>query len=239
MLSAYDSAGAYVATEKNVTLTSRTYRAGTDKRLVIYSPGRAQTALEALSATYGGTAKALAEAGYAVLSIDAGTGVDWGNATNQGRYDSAIAWARSGPLGASAIKPPLLVGTSHGGLGSLKYARTHAVAGVVSIIGALDPDWVHDTNAHGFAAEMESAYGGLAGWDAAVPTTSPLAFASELTMPVLAVKSTTDTVTPNASADAFAAAAGADVLSLGAVGHAITGLDPATIVTWALENCAP
>lgn len=242
MFSSYDSAGAYVAGEKHVRLQHRKYMPGSDRRLVVYCHGRGVVATEALDATYGQTARALAEEGYAVLSIDAAGATAWANSTSQSRLTSGIAWGRTGPLGASASKPPLLVGTSMGGMTALKYARTDptAVAGVISLIGALDPDYIHDNNVSGLAAEMEAAYGSLAAYDAALPTTSAVQFAADLAgIPTLLVTSTSDTVTPNTAVTTVAAAAGSDTISLGPVGHTLTGLDTGPVVQWALSHAAP
>ncbi len=94
------------------------------------------------------------------------------------------------------------------------------------MIPTLDLAYVHDNDIGSSAAGIETAYGGLAAYQAALPTHNPAQYAATLnTVPQHIVYSTDDTFTIEATTLAYAATVGAVLQSQGAVGHTVT-IDP-------------
>ena len=217
--------GQYAAGEGHVFMASRLYKPNGTKRPVVYCHGRGQSHLEGLDPTYGPPAQAIAEMGYPVIAIDAGGTTAWGNDTALARINDALTFVRS-QFGASS-QAPLVMGTSMGGLTAFNYALQYPTSGVLSIIGAINLSYTHDTQPIGLqATEVEAAYGGLAGYQAALPTHSPIQFGKTLRTKVAIYYSDDDPVTPAADARKLASDTGASVWSIGAVGHNVTGLNP-------------
>ena len=112
-----------------------------------------------------------------------------------------------------------------------------SVAAIALITPVVDVDDIHDNNRNGYAAEIEARYGGLAAFDAALPTHNPVAFAGQLAgIPIKVWISSNDPVVIPATVDAFAAGSGAAVASLGAVGHTAGALDGADVASFLLPH---
>lgn len=140
----------------------------------------------------------LAEHGFAVLSIDAGGGLTWGNAASQTALGNAIAWARAQGFCSPTAKV-LLLGYSMGGAVALNYAKDHptVVAGVIGEAPTVDLDGMYP----GFAAEMDAAYGGSYAANGA--SRSPMRFAAALAVPIRLYSGVDDATVPNAMVHAF------------------------------------
>lgn len=151
----------------------------------------------------------------------------------------------SSPFAAASGKVNLLA-NSKGALTALNYARanpTHVNA-IYFTAGLFDVQDVHDNNRGGLAAEIETAYGGGAGYTAAMPAHNPAASGNQTAVAAIAMRSAYSTddpiCTPTATLayqTALVAAGGSmSLYSMGAVGHAAparsgsTGLDPQDIV---------
>jgi pimeloyl-ACP methyl ester carboxylesterase len=169
--------GAYVASERHVLIANRDYRADGTKRGVLYCPSHGNDATQAIAAHYvDDVLNAVAEAGFPVLSCDLGAGgTSWGNDTAISRFTSAKNYLQ-GTCGAKA-GAVLVYGFSMGGLTALNWARQHPdkVAAAAFACPAVDLADIHDNNRGGYAAEIETAYGGAAGYAAAVAAHNPVA----------------------------------------------------------------
>lgn len=226
--------GEYAVGEAHAYTARRLRRPGDDARLVIQCHGRDATALEGLDAVYGAAARGLADLGYPVLSIDAGGKRTWGNDASINAVVNAVAWARANRFAVSATKDPIIIGVSMGGATALNYARAHDAAAVVSLIGAVDVDDLHDRNYNGFAAEIEAAWGGAAAYEAAKLTHNPIDNLAQFdgSVPTCFWYSDTDPVTPLAKVQQAAELAGGNLFSMGAIGHSVAGLDVRTLTDW-------
>jgi alpha-beta hydrolase superfamily lysophospholipase len=142
-----------------------------------------------------------------------------------------------GTAGAKAGKV-LVYGGSMGALTALVWAMNNptlvlGVGGIIPVVNLAD---VHDNNRGGHAASIETAYGGAAGYAAAVAAHNPAANPGLLaSMPIKLWTGGNDAVATPGAASAFVAAVGsnASVTSLGAgVDHATgnAAFDPQQIV---------
>lgn len=107
------------------------------------------------------------------------------------------------------------------------------VKALAGIIPAVNLDAIHDANRSGYAAEIEGAYGGLAAYDAALPTHDPALYAASFAahnVPTALWYSTNDTSVLPSEVLAYASAAGAETHSMGTIGHSYLGLDLTEIV---------
>lgn len=143
----------------------------------------------------------------------------WNNDASLARVTAAWDYAKSN-LGVKTDKL-VLWGGSMGGGTALTYALTNPanVAAVGVSIPALDPEYVRTNNVGGYQASIEANYGAAT----PVPTVKqPVTRGSEwpaTSIPLAVWYSTSDPYTPQASTETFGAAAGAQMHSLGAVGH--------------------
>lgn len=164
--------------------------------------------------------RALLEAGYPVLA--GGTAAAWGSDTARTRAAEEIALLQA--LTGSPADKVILWGQSMGFLKAIAYARANPtkVACIVGTVPAVDPQDIHDNNRGGFAAAIETAYGGAGGYAAAMPSHNPFANQSEIAalgIPMRLYYSTDDTITLSSKITAFAAGVGAQAVSLGAKAH--------------------
>lgn len=162
---------------------------------------------------------ALADRGIASIGADFSTGTTWGNDTSITRVGQLITWLTG--RGAPSTKY-LLYGVSMGSLVLLNWARANAsqVAAYAGVIPAVDLADLHDFNRGGYAAEIETAYGGAAGYTAAVATHNPATATASFTFPVRVWYSTNDPVCIPSTATTFASATGGTAVPIGALGHA-------------------
>jgi hypothetical protein len=141
--------------------------------LVMHGHGGDATQFDMLTSYQGAHTEALADAGFIVLSIDAGGPATWGNNTAMNAALAAYNWlvgagkAKAGKVG--------VMGWSMGGLNSLNWIKRNAskVAGAWEWCPATDLDYFHGTAGYtpaypkgtntlfgNWAAEIDAAYGG-------------------------------------------------------------------------------
>ena len=172
--------------------------------------------------------------GYPVLSRDF-SGDHWGNDTAIARMDQAAAYM-TGTFGAKVGKL-VLVAHSMGGCHLLNWATRNPsqVAAVILSCPVLDLKNMHDANVSGYAASIETAYGGLAGYQAAATAHNPMDFAGTLAaLPIRVYYSTNDPVCTPAQVSSFAGAAGSlcSSYSMSASGHTQEVVPPADVLSW-------
>jgi hypothetical protein len=178
-----------------------------------------------------------ARAGVTLTGDDGGPAC-FGNDTcsgSGGAVDLGAAWLLSQP----GVKTDKLIGYA-GSMGNLDLFNWIAnvsgalakVACVVSVLPAVDLQDLHDNRylvTPGDAATfIETAYGGSAGYLAALPTHNPAANPSAFSsIPILLCYSTNDPIAVPSVVTAFAAAVGsnATLYPYAAAGHSIGGLD--------------
>lgn len=187
----------------------------------------------AIELFWNGAQHALARAGVPVASSDFASPTHWGNDAALATIpDSLTDLDRLGCNGQVFI-----IAVSMGVPLVLSWARLNLakVAGIALLTPAVALEAIRSTNRNGYAAELEAAYGGAAAWQTARPTHDPASYAADFTGVKMGVwRSTNDPVCLPAEVDAFAAAAGADVFSLGAVGHSAGSLDPQDVADFLL-----
>jgi pimeloyl-ACP methyl ester carboxylesterase len=169
----------------------------------------------------------LCDAGRPVASFPADS--NWGNSTHQGRIASIRTYGQAN-WGFSSGTVDILA-LSMGAAGALNWAKanpTH-VNRIVLLDPAVDLQDIHANNRGGFAAAISTAWGGGAPSDANNPADNAASYAS---IPMKVWYSEDDAICTAATVTAFAAAAGAETQSLGAVGHNLTGLSPSEVVAF-------
>lgn len=122
----------------------------------------------------------------------------------------ASGWFPPGPIH--------LVGGSGGGLAVLKWAALNPtrVQSIVTVVAAVDIQYIYDNNVLSLGDEVSTAYGGRPADD-----DQPLGLASALRdIPIWFAYSTNDPVTPLASSEQFVNDSLAEPLNMGTVGHA-------------------
>lgn len=140
----------------------------------------ASPAAVAVQSPYKERLAAIAALGHPVLSADLGGGSTWGNDTALARIETLLTWANSNY--GTRVDKVVMAGESMGSLLAFnwawRYPQRLAALWVRAPITALDA--LHDRNA-GFAGAIEGAYGGLAGYNAALATHDPVNFRGPLT----------------------------------------------------------
>lgn len=177
---------------------------------------------------------AIADQGFTVACV---TSQDkWGNATSMANAASALTYLRSA-LGQSAAAP-IVVGTSMGSTAALRYAALNAVACVVGVLSIPDLSNAYLNNLGGNQANIASAWGVTA--PAALPAGADPNRDHRVALtgkPIQLHYATDDTYSTNIAA--FAAATGAQTMSLGATGHtdaAVAAADRAAILSFIHAN---
>lgn len=186
-----------VATVANPTATWTTITVGsyavTGERLTVIAPSNGQTrgtvpvlfahgfAGDAISARNGDLYRILSEIasrGFTVLAADYGGGSTWGNDATITTFDQVLNYAVTG-LGVRSDRI-VLAGESMGTLGALNVAwrNTNRVAAIWLNLPIVSLAHFHD-DPTGFAGAIETAYGGFAGYTAALPTHDPGALLNE------------------------------------------------------------
>lgn len=155
------------------------------------------------------------------VTPDMGSTIHWGNDASINRVTSAKGFLVA--KGAKSDKA-LIVAISMGALSALSWARQNlsSVAAIALITPVVSLPDVHDNNLNGWAAEIESAYGGAAAYTAALPTHNPAQFAAQLAgIPIRAYYSTDDPTARATPVASFVAAVGssAQAVPIGAFGH--------------------
>lgn len=204
----------------------RTYSHDASIRPIIYFPGGTATHANFLTDLAQGNhlPPALANLGWPLISADFGGGSQLGN-------DNAIdrvgkAWTKVKAELGTATDKFIGVGLSQGATALFNYVKAGYganVAAIVSIVGAIPMDAIHDEDrGPGLQASINNAYGSSALWEAAKATHDPSAYAADLAgLPIRLYYATNDPVYTEAEQLAFKAAVGSSCssVSLGAVGH--------------------
>lgn len=199
---------------------------------MLFFPGNGGAGYEILASNFYSQFAALANNGVALAT--GYTGGTWGNDTNTDEFDALGDYftSRYGQQTDSLY----LYGGSMGGCAALNFARRfpNRVEKIGLVIPMLDLGAFY-TNNPAFQAEIDAAYGNHAGFLAALPTHNPMAFASDIDVPVHIWYSTNDTLCPQAWMSQFEALApDCTKTSMGAVGHNgdNTVLSGADIAAW-------
>lgn len=221
MFTSYGS-GRYQASETDVVARSRLSRGG-ERAVLRFGGVNSTPATEVVSAA--SEFKELTDRGMCVCNAQWSSSSHWGNDTAQTRAGTGKTYMQGATWSAASGKV-LLSGGSMGGLLALLWALNNPtlVAAVAVGIPVVSPINVHDNNRGSFAASIEAAYTNLAGWNAAKATHDPLTLASSfasLGVPIKVWASNTDTITLISEAQSFATTAGATLVNMGDIGHAV------------------
>lgn len=178
---------------------------------------------------------------HPVLSGTLGGGATFGIdavVVTGGQIDQLIGWSGQVPVNAP---PPFdtredkvcVIGDGTGALDALNWAWRHQdkVLCIILRSPAVALDAYHDRNAGGQAAAMETAYGGLAAFNAALPTHDPMLNLGKISMfgdRIQCWVGSNDSLIPEEEVENFAALVGAEVHVLDGLTHsdAITGGRP-------------
>lgn len=151
------------------------------------------------------------------------TGNGWGNDAERDAVVDVVAWTAAN-YGTRTDKVALMA-ESMGGLTALNYAAAHLeqIAAVALAIPAINLQDIHDRDViPGIATSIETAYGGLAGYLAALPTHNPAVNAAAVAPIVHLTKawySQTDAICLPAETEAWSAANGVEIIDFGPEGH--------------------
>jgi pimeloyl-ACP methyl ester carboxylesterase len=229
--------------EKYVCIFDRLHKWDGSRRCIIVPPGHNGDAVGGVSApqwmagarVYGDLAAAQL-AGLPMLAIDDGGGQTFGNDVAIARIGEAIAWVASSGYGKA--DKVILSGSSMGSLASVNYAARNPskVAALALFYPAMDMAFIHG---NGYNTEIDAAYGGSAGYTAALPTHDPITQAQSGTLdgiPVHGWYSTNDTVVSTSAWTNFknalvARSQAVGETSLGAVGHGDMTVTPTADIT--------
>lgn len=172
-----------------------------------------------------GLADKLTKDGRPVASCDPGQ--LWGNATAQGRVSSLRTYGQS--TWGFAAGTVDLIGFSMGTAAVLNWAKANPtlVGKIALILPAVDVQDIHANNRGNHAATIATAWGGSAPSDANNPadnTADLSAFDHAIWY------STDDPVCVQSVVTTYGTAVGAEMHSLGAVGHTSTGINSDEVV---------
>jgi len=223
--------GRYFAAEADMVLVAATYSSGGPLVIVCHGAGQTPANYAPLSAN--ADLKMLADSGCVVVVADLGGTNTWGIDTvvhqTTGRIASLRTWAAGAPYFAD-VSRTCLIGDSMGGMNAILYHRLIPANVKCTVLRCpvVAADALHDRDA-GFATLINTAYGSLANWDAAVPTKDPshanqTAVIATFASKVRAFYSTNDTTVLPADVTSFAAATGVSIRPMGAVGHSPTSV---------------
>lgn len=228
-LRSYQGSGRYAASEQDVFISTLAGLAG-GIRGVVYCHVVNSTATACRDYNSIGElhlVNTIAEV-FPVLSIDAGGLSPWGNATAMARIGDAITYLQ-GTRGAKSGKV-LLVGSSHGGLTVLNFAKANPtlVAAVVGMLPVIDLNDVVTNNRGGLAAGVNTAYGGAYSEVTNGPTSNPANYAASYAIPTQLYYASDDTTAIPSTVTTFASTAtNVTATSLGALGHTEAAIDAA------------
>lgn len=217
--------GQYVAGEWHLEMSSRSWRPGIDERVgIVYAPGYGGSDLS-LVATLQMTQTRDLFPFYPILAGSYAGATGFGNDTYITRVGQAVDFIDNN-LKARSDKVAFFTG-SGGTPGILNWAKDNVsrVACIVAGVPLVDIEDLHDNNRGGYADEVEAAYGGLAGYTAAMPTHNPAQYPEAFAgLPIRLYYSTDDPLIYPPTVTAFAAGAGSscEAISMGATGHVMT-----------------
>ncbi len=170
----------------------------------------------------------------------------WGRDSDNLAVDDVIAWAAANH-GTRTDQVAFDAG-SMGGLTILNWAKTHMdqVAAIALAIPAIDLAGVRQRDLDdlhlGIAASIEAAYGGFAGYTAALPTHSPALQPTALSPIAGRIRgwyASNDNVCAASEIEAWATANGAEITNVGAIGHTspTDGGYHQSIIDWLAPRC--
>lgn len=173
-------------------------------------------------------ALAITDAGVPTFHAAYGNVVGWGNDAMLTRAGTARTYQQTAQ--GVATDKVVLVGISMGTVAALRYAKANPtlVSGIALILPLPDIQYVYDNNLLGFQAEVGTAYGARPS-DAQTPARNA---SSYTTQSVKGWYSTDDPIATPTQWTAFATAAGAASVSLGAAGHTFTSLAMADVAAY-------
>jgi predicted alpha/beta hydrolase family esterase len=220
--------------EGHAFVTDRFYKANGTVRGCIYLLGAKSVAKTDLAPA---TTSAPLKAGLAVLSADCGSTTStytFGNSTSVSRMADAYTFL-TGTLGAKTGKIGL-VGVSGGALTCLAWAVQNPakVAWMYLAIPAIDVQDIHDNRSAGLLTvgltptDIETAYGGQAAYNAAMPAQNPASSLSALAgIPMRVLYSGDDPICDVSTVNALAASVGSSgtFVNTGNNGHSTGGLN--------------
>jgi acetyl esterase/lipase len=161
------------SSEKVTVFVPASWRKDGTRRAVLFCHAAGGDAIPA--ASLGAARSSLADQlGTVVIAGDLSSGHAWCNAASIQKITDHWNWAKTN-LGVKTDKM-ILSGASMGGGTAVTYAGQNPgnVAALQINIPTLNVDDIHDNDRGGFASDIETAYGGLAGWNAAEPTQNPV-----------------------------------------------------------------
>lgn len=173
-------------------------------------------------------------------SGDIGGPSAWGNPASRTGIDQLWTFMVN-KYGVKSDKV-LLIGGSMGGLTVLNYMHHNPtkVQAAIALIPAINLQLHHDDpDTLGWEAEVDAAYGGHAGYLAARPEHSPYEYMNAPAgVPLSIWYSDNDTTTPFQYAIDYGEEVGAELHSLGSVGHGFgpASFDRGVLAQWLLER---
>lgn len=218
-MSRVTSYGTY-GTELATKLVDRLYKADGTKRAVIFCHGLNGQAWNPVNYPDPVIDEMVAR-GYPVFSPALGGTATWGNDIAQQKIADAKAYMQSN-MGAKSGGALLWAG-SMGTLASLNFFRNNPtlVAAVAVGLPAVDMADIHDNNRSNLAISIETAYGGAAGYTAALPTHNPAQNTSSyIGQPIKLWYSSDDPIVIPSVVANFSSATGIPTADMGAMGHA-------------------
>lgn len=221
MITSYGSNQAISGQTHSVSF-SRLFKTSSPVRGVIQCPGAGSTSLSYL--VNFDLMDAIVKSGRPLASFPHGN--LFGNSTAVGYVANIRTYGQSN-WGFASGKVDLM-GGSAGAAAALNFAKANPtlVNAIALIIPGVDLQDIDTNNRGGFSAAIQTAYGGAVP-DASNPADNTASFTG---FPIKIWYSTDDPVVLPEIVTTFASAVGADIQSLGAIGHANTSINPQQVV---------
>lgn len=230
-------------TESSVKITPKIHAGTKPGAMYIHGAGSNSDYCIVPTANQSLLTQAVTGAGYYGWSHDNGGVATWGNDLSIGRI-SAGWTVQKGAMPVDNNKV-VLISASMGGLNALAWAAQNAskVACIVSVIPVINLTDIHTNNRGGYAASINSAYGGAYSQATYGATHNPMTMATAGAfngIPMLFYYGLTDTLCLPAETQAFAAAVGPSVQLISVPsGHDLTSygsVDPAVVTSFIQAN---
>lgn len=218
----------YNAAELAVTMLPTNWKADGTVPAVIFCHGYSQDETTPYLSQLTGQVpllNRLADKYPVVVGSQGSTAGLWGNDTMMTFISNTRTVMQGATVGAKAGKV-ILVGVSMGGLGILNWAKANPtlVAGVIIIIGVIDPEDIRANDRGGLAAALNTQYGGLYVDSTQKANKNPAYMATQgayTNIPIQIWYDTNDLIIPQSITTTFATNNGANtnIYSVGALGH--------------------